>query len=174
MVLGSTQPLTEMSTRCISWCKGSRCLSLTTLPPSCAVVVKSGNFNFEVWHPRCVLLTVTRCNKNYISVVFTTVYLCHLLYIVGTLTSWNPLGHSRPVTGLLLLKWQNVVYECTLLLIIDITDVRCFMHIVNSNVPVNFNQECCSITLAIIVYIQFTLPIFIFSCCCFVFLTLYM
>jgi len=45
MVLGSTQPLTEMSTRSISWGKGGRCVRLTTLPPSCAVVTKSGNLN---------------------------------------------------------------------------------------------------------------------------------
>jgi len=36
MALGLTQPLTETSTRTISWGKGSRCLGLTTLPPSCA------------------------------------------------------------------------------------------------------------------------------------------
>ena len=43
MALGSTQPLTEMSTRNISWGgKGGRCEGLTTLPPSCAVVMKSG------------------------------------------------------------------------------------------------------------------------------------
>jgi len=46
MALGSTQPLTEMSTRCISWGKGGRCVRLTTLPPSCGVVMKSGNLNF--------------------------------------------------------------------------------------------------------------------------------
>jgi len=46
MTLGSTQPLTEMSTRSISWGKGGRCVRLTTLPPSCGVVVKSGNLNF--------------------------------------------------------------------------------------------------------------------------------
>ena len=47
MALGSTQPLTEMSTRCISWRgKGSGCVRLTTFPPSCAVVMKSGNLNF--------------------------------------------------------------------------------------------------------------------------------
>jgi hypothetical protein len=45
MTLGSTQPLTEMSTRCISWGKGGRCVRLT-LPPSCAVVTKSGNLSF--------------------------------------------------------------------------------------------------------------------------------
>jgi len=47
MALGSNQPLTEMSTRSIS-CggKGGRCVRLTTLPPSCAVVTKSGNLNF--------------------------------------------------------------------------------------------------------------------------------
>ena len=62
MVLGSTQLLTEMSTRSIFWGKGGRCVRLTTLSPSCAVAMKSGNLN-----------------------------------------SWNPLGHSRPVTVLLLL-----------------------------------------------------------------------
>jgi hypothetical protein len=46
MALGSTQPLTEMSTRCISQGKGDRCVRLTTLPPSCAVVMKSGILNF--------------------------------------------------------------------------------------------------------------------------------
>ena len=46
MALGSTQPLTEMSTRSISWGTGGRCVRLTTLPPSCAVVTKSGKLNF--------------------------------------------------------------------------------------------------------------------------------
>jgi len=36
MALGSTQPLVKMSTRNISWGKGSRCVRLTTSPPSCA------------------------------------------------------------------------------------------------------------------------------------------
>ena len=30
----------------ISWGKGGRCVRLTTLPPSCTVVMNSGNFNF--------------------------------------------------------------------------------------------------------------------------------
>jgi len=46
MALGSTQPLTEMSTGYISLGKGGRCVRLTNLPPSCAVVMKSGNLNF--------------------------------------------------------------------------------------------------------------------------------
>ena len=45
MALESTQPLIEMSTRSISWGKGGRCVRLTTLPPSCAVVMKSGTLN---------------------------------------------------------------------------------------------------------------------------------
>ena len=46
MALGTTQPLTEMSTRRISWGKRGRCVRLTTLPPSCAVVMKFGKLNF--------------------------------------------------------------------------------------------------------------------------------
>ena len=46
MALESTQPLTEMSTRSISWGKGGRCVRLTTYHHPCAVVTKSGNRNF--------------------------------------------------------------------------------------------------------------------------------
>jgi len=46
MYLGSTQPLTEMSTRFISWGKGGHCVKLTTLPQFCAVVMKSENHKF--------------------------------------------------------------------------------------------------------------------------------
>jgi hypothetical protein len=63
MALGSTQPLTEMSTRNIFWGggrgKGGRCPGLTT---------------------------------------FTT-FMCRLSWNLGTSTSWNPKGLSRPVTG---------------------------------------------------------------------------
>jgi hypothetical protein len=45
MALGSTQPLTEMSTRDISWGKGGRFVRLTTLPPSCADCIK-------IWEPQ--------------------------------------------------------------------------------------------------------------------------
>ena len=48
MALGSTQPLTEMSTRIISWGaggKGDRCVGLTTLPPLFAD-------SHEVWEPQ--------------------------------------------------------------------------------------------------------------------------
>ena len=45
MVLRSTQPLTETSTRNIIWgSKGGWCVGLTTLPPSCADC-------FETWEP---------------------------------------------------------------------------------------------------------------------------
>ena len=46
VALGLTQPLTEMSTRNISWGrKAGRCLRLTTLPPSCADCL-------EIWEPQ--------------------------------------------------------------------------------------------------------------------------
>jgi len=39
MALGTTQPITEMSTRSISWeVKSGRCVGLTTVPPSWATV----------------------------------------------------------------------------------------------------------------------------------------
>ena len=44
--LGSTQPLTEMSTGAFPGGKGGRCVGRTILPPSCAVVTLSGNLNF--------------------------------------------------------------------------------------------------------------------------------
>jgi hypothetical protein len=62
VALGSTQLLTEMSTRTFYWDKGGRCVRLTT-------------YHHPVPLP---------CN-------------------LGTLTSLNPPGHSRPVTGLLYL-----------------------------------------------------------------------
>ena len=47
MALGSTQPLTEMRVPgAFPEGKGGRRVRLTTLPPSCAVVTKSGNLNF--------------------------------------------------------------------------------------------------------------------------------
>jgi hypothetical protein len=45
MALGSTQPLTEMSTTNIYWGKVSRCVSLTTLPYPRAVYLK-------IWEPQ--------------------------------------------------------------------------------------------------------------------------
>ena len=45
MALGLTQPLTETSTRNISWGKGGGCLGLTTLPPSCADCL-------QIWEPQ--------------------------------------------------------------------------------------------------------------------------
>jgi len=41
MVLGSTHPLTEMSTGVFPGGKDGRCVRLTTFPPSCAVIMKS-------------------------------------------------------------------------------------------------------------------------------------
>ena len=61
MALVSTQPLTEMSTRRISW-----------------GVNAAGAYGWQTYH-----LPVS------------------LSWNLGTLTSWNPLGHPRPVTGLI-------------------------------------------------------------------------
>ena len=60
MALGKTQSLKEMSTRSIFWGKNGRCVRLTTLPPSCAVVMKSGNINFLE-----LSRSLQACNLNY-------------------------------------------------------------------------------------------------------------
>jgi len=46
-VLGSTQPLTEMSTRSISWGKGGRCLRLTTYHHPVPISRNLGTFTFR-------------------------------------------------------------------------------------------------------------------------------
>ena len=70
VVLGSTQSLTEMSTRNISWAKSGRCVRLTTY------------------------LYPVPMSRN-----------------LGTLTSWNPLGPSGPVTGLLYLYLLPLLFH---------------------------------------------------------------
>jgi hypothetical protein len=45
MAMGSTQPLTEMNTRNISWGKDGRCVEMATLPPTCADCLK-------MWEPQ--------------------------------------------------------------------------------------------------------------------------
>jgi len=46
MTLLSTQPLSEINARNFPGGKFRRCVRLTTLPPSFAVVIKSGKLNF--------------------------------------------------------------------------------------------------------------------------------
>ena len=72
MALGSNQPLKEMSTRYISGGKGARCIRLTNLPPSCAVVMKSGNLNFlepsgplQACNGTALPLPLPICNSRY-------------------------------------------------------------------------------------------------------------
>ena len=75
MALGSTQPLTEMSTRAFPGGKGGRCVRLTTLPPCCAVVMKSGNLNFlEPSGP------VQACNGT--DLPFAVVCTCWSLFLI--------------------------------------------------------------------------------------------
>jgi hypothetical protein len=49
--LGSSQPLTEISTRIFSWGKGGRWVGLTILPPSCANCLKNLGASTS-WNPQ--------------------------------------------------------------------------------------------------------------------------
>jgi hypothetical protein len=72
MALRSTQPLTDMSTRNISWGKGGRCVGLTTLPPSCADCLKSGSLGLlEPLGP------VKACNRVALPVLYYERYRCY-------------------------------------------------------------------------------------------------
>ena len=76
MALGSILPLTEMSTSRISGGKCGRCVRLTTLPPSCAVVMKSGNLNFlEPCGP------LQACNGTALPLSANTAHLPSTIYI---------------------------------------------------------------------------------------------
>jgi hypothetical protein len=59
-----------MSTRCISWGKCGRCVRLTTLPPSCAVVMKSGNLNFLATSG-----PLQACNGTALPFILTSLYM---------------------------------------------------------------------------------------------------
>ena len=84
MALGSTHPLTEMSTRSICWGKGGRCVRLTTLPRSCTVVIKSGNVNRltpnDPYMGCTAPLTSKRCILYIYSTNIGTEYFKHALY----------------------------------------------------------------------------------------------
>jgi hypothetical protein len=88
MVLGSTQPLTEMSTRNIPWGKGGQCLELTTLQPSCADCHK-------IWKPQRTG-TLRACQDLYwdcFTFTFTPIY-TFITCIATTLTLLYSNGSS--------------------------------------------------------------------------------
>jgi len=71
MALGSTEPLTGA----FPGGKGGRCVRLTTLPPSCAIVMKSGNLNFlETFGP-------LQASNGTASPIYIYIYICILIYI---------------------------------------------------------------------------------------------
>jgi hypothetical protein len=86
MALGSTQPLTEMSTRNISWGKGGRCVGLTNLQPPCADCLEiSGALNS--WSLKGLSRPVLGLIYFFISpskvtvpITVTIFYVCHTTY----------------------------------------------------------------------------------------------
>jgi len=83
MALGSTQPLTEMSTRSISWGQGRPVREADNPPPSCVFVTKSGNLNLlEPSGP------VQACNG--IALLFYS-HLCSVAYLRAA-SLWPPVA----------------------------------------------------------------------------------
>ena len=106
MALGSTQSLTEMSTRRISWGKSGRCVRLTTLPPFCAVVMKFGNLNFlEPSGP------LQACNGTDLPFFYTQWYL-HIEERLGFMASLEAI--MRQLMPLLWKKSSSPTFSHTL------------------------------------------------------------
>jgi hypothetical protein len=75
LALGLTRPLTEMNNWNISWGgKDSRCIRLTTLPPSCAECL-------EIWEPQPPG-TLRACNGIALPFTYTLLYqpCCYFLW----------------------------------------------------------------------------------------------
>jgi len=86
MALGSSQPLTEMSTRSISWGSRRPVRKADNLPPSCTVVMKSGSFNFlETSGP------VQACNGTDLPFYMKDCFLLDNWYSVFLVTEYVPL-----------------------------------------------------------------------------------
>jgi hypothetical protein len=75
IALGSTQPLTEMSARNVSWGKGGRCVGLTTLPPSWADC-------HEIWEPQPAG-TLRACNGIALPLPYTSLYSFCFIYLLS-------------------------------------------------------------------------------------------
>ena len=72
------------------WGKGGQCVRLTTLPPSCAVVTKSGNLKFlEPSGP------LQACNGTDLPLPYWSTPSVICTYIsFSTLATWPPRGHG--------------------------------------------------------------------------------
>jgi len=62
--------------------KGGRCVRLTTLPPSCAVVTKSGNLNFLALCGPVQACNGTALHMSVRLSVLGTQHLCHRKFVV--------------------------------------------------------------------------------------------
>ena len=118
MALGSTKPLTEMSTRNISWGgKDGQCVGLTTLSRSCADYL-------EMWEPE--LPGTLRVCPDLLQGLFNLIrYLCVDTCVILLVYVWTPslyylfmCGHLRYITCLyvdtcvvlLVYVWTSALY----------------------------------------------------------------
>ena len=90
MVLVSTQPLKEMTTRSLSWGKSGQCLGLTTLPLSCADVMKSGKLNFlEPSGPLQACNGTVLLHLHIHLLIYTFIYICLFMAIFFFFRRWT-------------------------------------------------------------------------------------
>jgi len=118
MTLELTQPLTEMSTRNISWGKGGRSVRLTTLPPSCSdcleirepqphyVTFYSVHYCFITLLPHAVLVRSRLLNQQLF--ICTILLVCFIPYL-----SLLPMpSKSLNATHLYNRNWHTTLVAC--------------------------------------------------------------
>ena len=107
MAQGSTQTLTEMNTRNISWGKGGRCVRLTTLPPSCVVVMKPGNLKAE-----CdIYMTQPTLPSGRMQYIYDAVHVCSFSSLTVSTWAGNPKQSTASPTqrpGICQEPWCNL------------------------------------------------------------------
>ena len=98
--------------------KGGRCVRLTTLPPSCAVVTKSGNLNFLKPSGPVQVCDGTGLIIYLFIYLFTYLLIYLFIYLfVNTTVCWNVTAHNlrdryERASPILWVQWSRLPWRC--------------------------------------------------------------